>query len=69
LRDEFPELTRIPTLWTRAYLVMAGDQLTVAEVFERFEAAQPPRKPRGRPKKAQMISGEEAVDNERQPCQ
>ncbi len=28
LRDEFPELTRIPTLWTRAYLVLAGEQIT-----------------------------------------
>ncbi len=64
LRDEFPELTRIPTLWTRAYLVMAGDQLTAAEVFERFEAAQPPRKPRGRPRKVQLTSGEEAAGDE-----
>ena len=64
LRDEFPELTRIPTLWTRAYLVMAGDQLTADEVFERFEAAQPPRKPRGRPRKVQSASGEEAAGDE-----
>ena len=60
LRDEFPELTRIPTLWTRAYLVMAGDQLTADEVFERFEAAQPPRRPRGRPRKVQAPLDEEA---------
>jgi putative transposase len=59
LRDEFPELTRIPTLWTRAYLVMAGDQLTAEDVFERFEAAQPPRKPRGRPRKSQQALSEE----------
>jgi putative transposase len=64
LRDEFPELTRIPTLWTRAYLVMAGDQLTADEVFERFEAAQPPRKPRGRPRKIPMTQSEETEDNE-----
>ena len=64
LRDEFPELTRIPTLWTRAYLVMAGDQLTADEVFERFEAAQPPRKPRGRPRKIPVTQGEETEDNE-----
>ena len=64
LRDEFPELTRIPTLWTRAYLVMAGDQLTADEVFERFEAAQPPRRPRGRPRKIPVTQGEETEDNE-----
>jgi putative transposase len=49
LRHEFPELTRIPTLWTRAYLVVAGDQLSAEEVIQRFEALQPPRRPRGRP--------------------
>lgn len=64
LRDEFPELTRIPTLWTRAYLVMAGDQLTADEVFERFEAAQPPRRPRGRPRKIPITQGEETEDTE-----
>lgn len=57
LRDEFPELTRIPTLWTRAYLVMAGDQLTAEEVLSRFEAAQPPRRPRGRPRKSLPAPG------------
>lgn len=53
LRDEFPELTRIPSLWTRAYLVMAGDQIDPEEVFRRFEATQPERRPRGRPRKMQ----------------
>jgi putative transposase len=51
LRDEFPELTRIPTLWTRAYLVVAGDELTAEEVFQRYEALLPKRRPRGRPPK------------------
>lgn len=51
LRDEFPELMRIPSLWTRAYLVMAGEQLDPEEVFRRFEETQPPRRPRGRPRK------------------
>src|SRR5579884_1454948 len=51
LRDEFPELTRIPTLWTRAYLVMAGDAGTPEEVRKRYEACQRPRRPRGRPPK------------------
>ena len=62
LRDEFPELTRIPTLWTRAYLVMAGDQLTAEVVLRRFEAAQPPRRPRGRPRKIQPASTEAGIE-------
>jgi putative transposase len=52
LRDEFPELTRIPSLWTRAYLVVAGSNVDAQEVLRRFEAGQPPRRPRGRPRKA-----------------
>ncbi len=55
LREEFPELTRIPTLWTRAYLVVAGDELTAEEVIRRYEATQSPRRPRGRPRKAQSL--------------
>lgn len=51
LRDEFPELRRIPTLWTRAYLVFAGDELSAEEVLSRYEASQRPRRPRGRPRK------------------
>src|SRR5215831_1755467 len=49
LRNEFPELTRIPTLWTRAYLVIAGETISPEEVLQRFESLLPPRKPRGRP--------------------
>ncbi|HKS70895.1 MAG TPA: transposase, partial [Ktedonobacterales bacterium] len=55
LRDEFPELTRIPTLWTRAYLIVAGDELTAEEVIRRYEATLSPRRPRGRPRKAQPL--------------
>ncbi len=51
LRDEFPELTRIPTLWTRAYLVVAGEGMTADEALKRFEAMLKPRRPRGRPRK------------------
>jgi putative transposase len=58
LRDEFPELTRIPTLWTRAYLVLAGDGMTPQEVFQRYEALQRPRRPRGRPCKQATEHGE-----------
>jgi len=49
LRQEFRELTTIPTLWTRAYLVVAGDHVTPEEVLELYEAVQQPRRPRGRP--------------------
>ncbi len=56
LRDEFPELTRIPTLWTRAYLVMAGDEIPTEEVLKRYEAMQEPRRPRGRPPKVDHSS-------------
>ncbi|MFI5271632.1 MAG: IS200/IS605 family transposase [Ktedonobacterales bacterium] len=56
LRDEFPELTRIPSLWTRAYLVMAGDEVEAGEVLARFAAAQPERRPRGRPPKTTQAS-------------
>jgi putative transposase len=52
LRDEFPELLRIPTLWTRAYLVLAGETLTKEDVLRSYESAQQPRRPRGRPRKA-----------------
>ncbi|HEU0027642.1 MAG TPA: IS200/IS605 family transposase [Ktedonobacterales bacterium] len=62
LREEFPELTRIPTLWTRAYLVMAGDQLTAEEVLRRFEAALPPRRRPGRPRKVQPTSTGEGTE-------
>jgi putative transposase len=59
LRDEFPELTRIPSLWTRAYLVMAGDQLDPEEVIRYFEASEPERRPRGRPRKIPLCGAEE----------
>jgi putative transposase len=49
LRTEFPELTRIPTLWTRAYLALAGETITPEEALRRFDSLLPPRKPRGRP--------------------
>jgi putative transposase len=50
LRHEFQEMTRIPTLWTRAYLVLAGEQFSPEEVLEAFEAAQPPKRRPGRPR-------------------
>ena len=62
LRDEFPELMRIPTLWTRAYLVLAGEQLTAEEVLQRYDAAQRPRRPRGRPRRLTLPLTDEAAD-------
>lgn len=50
LRHEFQEMTRIPTLWTRAYLVLAGDEVTPDQVMAAYEAAQPPRRRPGRPR-------------------
>jgi putative transposase len=55
LRNEFVEMTRIPTLWTRAYLVFGGDHLTAEDALAEFEAVQAPRRPRGRPRK--VVSG------------
>ena len=63
LRDEFPELTRIPTLWTRAYLVIAGDEIPTEEVLKRYEAMQQPRRPRGRPRKVGSSSEESEEDD------
>src|SRR5690348_15157837 len=51
LRTEFPELTRIPTLWTRAYVVLAGETLTKEDVLRLYESVLEPRRPRGRPRK------------------
>ncbi|HZS94238.1 MAG TPA: IS200/IS605 family transposase [Chloroflexota bacterium] len=51
LRREFEEMTKVPTLWTRAYLVEAGDHLTAEQVLSAFQAALPPRRPPGRPRK------------------
>jgi putative transposase len=59
LRDEFPELLRIPSLWTRAYLVMAGEKLDADTVMERFEEQQPERRPRGRPRKLRPLNAED----------
>ncbi|HLJ67009.1 MAG TPA: IS200/IS605 family transposase [Chloroflexota bacterium] len=50
LRHEFQEMTRIPTVWTRAYLVRAGEQVTPEQVLAAFEAAMPPRRRPGRPR-------------------
>ena len=53
LRDEFPELTRIPSLWTRTYIVRAGDALDPQEILSHFTENLPERRPRGRPRRSQ----------------
>jgi putative transposase len=63
LRDEFPELLRIPSLWTRAYLVMAGDTLDADDVIQRFEEQQPGRRPRGRPRKLRPLDAEDEPED------
>jgi putative transposase len=64
LRDEFPELTRIPTLWTRAYLVMAGESITIEEVLKHYETLQRPRRPRGRPRKVDSSKGDSSQEED-----
>jgi putative transposase len=51
LRQEFKHLTAIPTLWTRSYVVAAGETVDATHVLALFEATMPPRRPRGRPAK------------------
>lgn len=53
LRHEFQEMTKIPTVWTRAYMVLAGEHMTPEEVLDAYEAARPARRPRGRPRSCQ----------------
>ena len=50
LRHEFQEMTKIPTLWTRAYLVVAGTNITPEDVLAGYEMNLPPRRPPGRPR-------------------
>lgn len=50
LRQEFREMTRIPTLWTRAYFVLAGEDVAPDDALAAFEATQPPRRRPGRPR-------------------
>jgi putative transposase len=50
LRREFRELTTIPTLWTRDYLVAAGEDVTEDDLLAAHLASQTPRRPRGRPR-------------------
>jgi putative transposase len=50
LRREFKELTTIPTLWTRDYLVAAGEEISVDDLLRAFHARLAPRRPPGRPR-------------------
>lgn len=50
LRHEFQEMTKIPTVWTRAYMVLAGEQITPEQALAAYEATLPPRRRPGRPR-------------------
>jgi len=50
LRHEFQEMTKIPTLWTRAYFVAAGEQVRPEDVLSAFDALQPDKRRPGRPR-------------------
>lgn len=50
LRHEYQEMTKIPTVWTRAYLVRAGENITPEQVLAAYAATVPPRRSRGRPR-------------------
>lgn len=50
LRHEFQEMTKIPTLWTRAYFVTAGEHIRPEQVLATYEAMLPPRRRPGRPR-------------------
>ena len=54
MRHEFQEMTKIPTVWTRTYLVMAGDHMTPEEVLAHFDRAIPPRRRPGRPRSCEL---------------
>ena len=62
LRGEFVEMTRIPTLWTRSYAVFGGEHITAEEALAEFDALQPARRPRGRPRK-ECRSSEESTQS------
>jgi putative transposase len=50
LRREFKELTTIPTLWTRDYLVVAGEDIAADDLLRAFHSRLAPRRPPGRPR-------------------
>lgn len=60
LRHEFQEMTRIPTLWTRAYFVLAGETITPDQVLAAFDAVQPPRRRPGRPRSCSTVGSVES---------
>ena len=50
LRREFKELTTIPTLWTREYLVAAGEEISADDLLVAFNTQVGPRRSPGRPR-------------------
>jgi len=49
LRREYRELTMVPTLWTRDYLVAAGENIACEALLEVLAERVPRCRPRGRP--------------------
>jgi putative transposase len=50
LRKEFKELTTIPSLWTRDYLVVAGEDIAADDLVRVFRERLAPRRSPGRPR-------------------
>jgi putative transposase len=50
LRREFTELTTIPTLWTREYLVAAGEEVSADDLLAAFHTQIGTRRSPGRPR-------------------
>jgi putative transposase len=55
LRHEFQEMTKIPTLWTRLYVVQAGEQISPDQVLAAYEATVPHRRRPGRPRSEDRV--------------
>jgi len=71
LRRTYKELTTIPTLWTRGYLVAAGENIRADELLAAFAATlAPQRRPRGRPRcrqsRLELSDGSETIYREDQ---
>jgi putative transposase len=56
LRREYKELTTIPTLWTREYLIAAGENVTREQLCAAFVASLVVSRPRGRPRCENSVS-------------
>lgn len=50
LRREYKEMRVVPTLWTREYLVVAGEDVAGEQLLALLAARHGPRRSRGRPR-------------------